>query len=108
MHSINNAEKQLGTTFSREYREYLHAFGDASVNGHEITGITDSKRIDVVSVTLEERERNPSVPIALYVVEQTHIDRIVIWQHADGSIYQTIPGVGPKKIYDCLYDYVAS
>lgn len=105
--SINDAEEQLGVTFSKEFRDYVKAFGDASANGHEITGITDNKRLDVVSVTLAERTRNPTIPIELYVVEQTGVDRIVIWQDASGSIYQTIPGGNLEKIFDSLSDFVA-
>lgn len=105
---INDAEKQLGVTFSKEYREYVKAFGDASANGHELTGISSNKRIDVVSVTIAERMRNQDIPENLYVVEQTRIDRIVVWQDARGSIYQTIPGGKPEKIFETLWDYIAS
>ncbi|NHM16219.1 cell wall assembly/cell proliferation coordinating protein, KNR4-like protein [Eggerthellaceae bacterium zg-887] len=105
---IDIAEERLKLTFSDEYREYIKAFGDASANGHELTGISDSARIDVVSVTLAERARNPGVPTELYVVEQTHVDRIAIWQDAHGSIYQTIPGGKPEKIYESLSAYIVS
>lgn len=106
--SIINAEKRLGVTFSEDYREYVKAFGDASANGHELTGVTDEDRIDVVSVTLAERKRNSTIPLEMYVVEQTHVDRIVIWQDTRGLIYQTIPGDKPKMISRSLIEYVAT
>ena len=104
---IHEAEAKLGVTFSDEYRDYVHAYGDASANGHELTGISDSARINVVSVTLAERARNPSVPEELYVVEQTGIDRIVVWQDSKGTIYQTIPGCVPEKLCVSLSEYIA-
>ena len=102
------AEEQLGVAFSEEYREYVKAFGDASANGHELTGISSSARVDVVGVTQEERARNPELPVGHYVVERTGIDRVVVCQDAAGLIYQSAPGCNPKKIFDSLSDYVAS
>ena len=56
------AEKKLSLTFAPEYREYLSEFGAVSVNGHEITGILDSERLNVGSVTMKEWGLNPQVP----------------------------------------------
>ncbi len=41
----------------------------------------------------------------LYVIEQTHIDDIVIWQSEAGEIYQTVGGLKPEKIADGIIDY---
>ena len=57
-------------------------------------------------VTKEEREKMPDVPQSWYVIEQAHIDGIVIWQSGDGDIYQTIPGYNPQKIADSLAEYI--
>ena len=89
------AEEQLGVAFSEEYREYVKAFGDASANGHELTGISSSERVDVVSVTQLERARNHELPADHYV-------------DAVGFVYQSAPGRSPEKIFDSLCDYVAS
>ncbi|WP_165043746.1 SMI1/KNR4 family protein [Adlercreutzia sp. ZJ138] len=105
---IKSAEQKLGLTFSSEYREYLEAFGDASANGHELTGISESIRINVVSVTEAERLRNPGVPTNLYVVEQARVDRIAIWQDEHGAIFQTMPGSKPEKVCESLSEYIAS
>lgn len=88
---INYAEAKLGLKFSGEYRSYLLAFGVASANGHEFTGICNSPRLNVVDVTLEERKYNSNVPPDYYVVEQANIDGIVLWQKASGEIFQTSP-----------------
>lgn len=102
------AEEQLGVAFSEEYREYVKAFGDASANGHELTGISSSERIDVVSVTQAERVRNSEFPAGHYVVERTGVDRVVVCQDAAGIVYQSAPGRSPERIFDSLSDYVAS
>ena len=103
---IDMAEKALGLQFSEEYREYLSAFGAASIYGHEFTGICTAKRLDVVSVTIYERERNPQIPENYYVLEQLNIDDVVIWQAQNGNIYQTIGGSEPIKICDSFCNYI--
>jgi hypothetical protein len=105
---IKSAERHLGVSFAREYYDYLSRFGNASVNGHELTGISVSDRINVVSVTLAERIRNPNISKDLYVVEQTGIDRIVVWQDSKGAVFQTIPGCKPEKLCMSLSEYVSS
>ena len=103
---ITAAENLLRVKFAIDYRAYLEKFGAASFFGHEMTGICDSKRLNVVDVTKEEREYNPDVPNNLYVVEQANIDGIVIWQSAKGEVYQSIPGHQIIKIADSLVEYI--
>ena len=105
---ISAAEKKLSLTFAPEYREYLSEFGAVAVNGHEITGILNSERLNVVSVTTKEWGRNPLVPHSMYVVENPAIDGIIIWQDASGEIYQSSPNSTPKSIAASLADYIAS
>lgn len=102
---IVNAEDELGVSFADEYKQYLLAYGAASVFGHEFTGISSSSRISVVDVTLEEREFN-DISDDLYVVEQTNIDGIVIWQDSKGNIYKTQSGSDAKKICNSLSEYI--
>ncbi len=103
---ISSAEKELGVIFSPEYMEYLKEFGAASYYGHELTGICKSSRLNVVDVTITERENNPIVPKNWYVIEQANIDGIVIWQAETGEIYQTAPNAVPLKLYDSLGEYI--
>jgi len=105
---ISAAEKKLSLTFAPEYREYLSEFGAVAVNGHEITGILNSERLNVVSVTTKEWGLNPLVPHSMYVVENPAIDGIIIWQNASGEIYQSSPNSPPKSIAASLADYIAS
>lgn len=104
---IIDTETTLGVMFTEEYREYILVFGVASANGHELTGLCRSPRLNVVEVTMAERKNNANVPNDWYVVEQANIDDIVIWQASSGEIYQTAPGVQSCKLCDSLSEYVA-
>lgn len=105
---IDFAERKLNLKFSKDYRSYLREFGVASADAHEFTGIVKSKRLNVVDVTVEERNRNCLVPNELYVIERLGIDGIVIWQSENGEIYQTVWGEKPKVIFHSLVDYMKS
>lgn len=76
------------------------------IYGHELTGICKAARLNVVDVTQDERQYN-SVPVDWYVIEQTNIDGIVIWQTASGTIYETCPGSEADKICDSLEEYIS-
>lgn len=105
---IKSAEKQLSLEFSDEYREYLSRCGEVSFFGHELTGLTKSKRLNVVDVTNEEKGLNEHIPEGYYVVEQANIDGIVIWQSRDGSIYKSHPKKDPEFIFSSLAEYVSN
>ena len=101
-----SAEKALALCFADDYREYLFNFGIASAGGHEFTGICNSKRLNVVDVTLAERSITPGIPHDWYVLEEANIDGIVIWQNSRGEVFQTQPGRRPVKIAESLCDYL--
>lgn len=102
---IVDAENKLGVKFSKEYTEIIKEFGVFSCSGHELTGICNSKRLNVVDVTLAEREINPYAS-DLYVIETANIDSIVIWQSCDGGIYCTKDDSKPTKICESLIEYL--
>lgn len=104
---IIDAETKLSVSFSKEYKHYLSSVGFAIYEGHELTGICKAKRLNVVDVTLSERNITPDVPADWYVIEQLNIDGIVIWQSTTGAIYQTSPNTKPKKICDSLIEYIS-
>lgn len=106
--SIENAEKKLGLKFADDFKEYLVTYGTVSCGGHELTGFSDDTAIDVVQATLRNLEKNQNVKIPLYVVEETHIDGIVIWQSESGEIYKTEYKGAPNKLYNSLTEYVAT
>lgn len=103
---INKAEKELGLKFNDEYIEYVKNFGAVVFEGHEITGVCEANRLNVVKVTEEERKYNNFVPNDWYVIESLGIDGVVVWQNENGEIYQTIPNGNIEKIYDSLYEYI--
>lgn len=102
---IHKAETMLGLTFAEEYVDYVREYGFVTFRGHELTGICEAKRLSVVDVTEEEREYNPLIPHDLYVIEQTHIDDIVIWQDKSGKIYESM-GKEPRVIANSLKEYL--
>lgn len=105
---IKKAEKELQLQFNTEYKNYVLFFGAISYANHEITGICSFPRLNVITVTKEEREFNPTIPNDYYVIEQTNIDGIVIWQSFDGSIFQSFSNGTIKKICSSLSEYVLS
>lgn len=103
---IASAERQLQTRFAEDYRKYLAACAVASVNGHELTGICASARLNVVSVTQEMVSQHPGALPGWYVIEQANIDGIVIWQAPDGTVYQTQPNTEAMQISNGLLAYI--
>ncbi len=102
---IEKAEKKLGLKFNAEYKEYLSEFGTALYDGHELTGISQSKRINVVDVTLEEKKEG--YPKDIYVIEETGIEGIIIWQTSNGEIYYSSPSCELTKYCDSLHEYIS-
>ena len=99
---ITDAELQLRVSFSNEYKEYL------SADGIELSGIAKSEHRSVVSLTKKEWKLNSKVPHTMYVVENTCIDGIIIWQDTTGRVFQTQPGVAPTQIADSLAEYISA
>ena len=102
---INYAENKLKLEFSKEYKEYLSAFSVVAFDGREFTGLGKIKRVNVVDVTNSLRAIN-TVPQDWYVIEETNIDGIAIWQNKQGEIYQTIPFNQAKKIANSFQEYL--
>ena len=81
-----------GVSFKKALQTYFFGYDDASIN--------------VVDVTLAERNFCTNIPEGWYVIEQTHMDGIVIWQDEQGCIYKAISGK-IDKIHNSLKEYVA-
>lgn len=103
---VKDAEIQLRVNFADEYKEYLLAFGAIMADGIELTGIAKSAHRNVVNQTKQERELNSKIPNTMYVIENTGVDGIIIWQDNTGSIYQSSPNAEPKKVADSLAEYL--
>lgn len=103
---INSAEKELKLVFHKDYKDYVSHYGYISYGSHELTGICSFPRLNVVNVTQDERKCNPSIPQNYYVIEQTNIDGIVVWQSPEGNIYQSTPNHSLKEIAASLSEYI--
>lgn len=103
---IKEAEQTLDLTFAKEYVDYLQAFGLASFQGHELTGIIKSPRLNVVAQTILGKEDNPRVPDDFYVIEIANVDGIAIWQKSSGEIFETVFDSNPVLICGSLGDYI--
>ncbi len=105
---IIDIQEKLNILFADEYKSILRGYGYVCVDGHEITGITNAKRLNVYDVTIKERANISYDLSELYVIEQTHIDGIVIWQSESGEVYQTVADSKPEKIADSIVEYLNS
>lgn len=103
---IENAEKMLNISFAREYKDYLAEFGFAIFYGHELTGLCEGKRLDVVKITQLERNYLKTINKTWYVIEQTNVDGIVIWQDSYGFVYQVDKNGEIQNKYLSIYDYL--
>lgn len=104
---IVNCEKELNVSFSDEYKAFLAEFGSILADDVEIVGFAKSKNRNVIEVTKRERECNKEIPQNLYVVENTGIEGIIIWQDENGMIFQSSPNKLPKKISNSLAEYIS-
>lgn len=77
-------------------------------DGIELTGIAKSAHRNVVNQTKQERELNSKIPNSMYVVENTGVDGIIIWQDTNGGIYQSSPNTEPKKVAESLSEYISN
>ena len=103
---IQEAEDKLGLSFAEDFKEYLAEFGVASFNGKELTGICDSERLSVVSITEKARHDYPQFPKNAYVIEDLYIDHILILQDCSGKVYAFAPDDYGREIAGTLKEYL--
>lgn len=103
---IKAAEDELGLIFAKEYKDYLAEFGCASIYGHEFTGICKSARLDVVQATIKQREISEDIPCDWYLIEETNIDGITVWQDSKGVIYTKVPNCIAEKASYSFLEYI--
>ncbi len=103
---IAEAETALGVRFADDYRNYLLEFGVVAFDGHELTGITATPRINVVEVTKKQRCLYSDIPPDMYVIEEANIDGIVIWQDCSGVVFGNMVGSESVKLANSLGEYL--
>lgn len=106
LEAIKLAEEKLCLQFSDEYKKYLLLYGIASIYGHEFTGLGVNGSLNVIDATNYERSKNSGVPSDYYVVEELHIDDIVIWQNHSGDVFQSYADGTWEKKSRSLYDFI--
>lgn len=102
---IENAEKELGLSFSSEYINLLKGYGSLCVKGEEFLGI-DINSYDVVKATNKARNASSDFPQNMYVVEDMAIDGILLLQKTTGEIYTYQPNQSLQKVTDSFADYL--
>jgi hypothetical protein len=100
------AERELNLKFAADYREYLLRMTIAAYDGHEFTGLSKAVRTNVVEVTKQKWLECSKISKSWYVIEETNIDQIVIWQSQDGKVYETIGGSEPVCVADSMIAFV--
>lgn len=103
---IEDAEKALNVKFSSDYKEYLKAFGAATFENKELTGISQSERLSVISTTQHARTCFANFPTDAYVIEDLLIDHLYIIQDASGSIFSFGPSEKKETIASDLCTYL--
>lgn len=88
---IEQAQVYLNLIFAEDYKDYLRTFGAATFNGHELTGISTSHRLNVVSATNRARKYFDHFPSSYYVVEELLFDHIIVVQDETGKVYSYSP-----------------
>lgn len=103
---IKKIEEKLDLKFAKDYKIYLSEFGAAEIEGHEFTGIINSKRLNVLDVTQKIKKNNENIKENMYVIEELNIDNIAILQDVTGKIYEVNLCSEPKKINNSFIEYI--
>ena len=98
---ITAAEKELNLSFADDYREYLQHLGLVMCCGHELTGLGNDERTNVVNVTKQMKQIKSGIPDDWYVLENENMDGAIIWQDTAGNVY-----FNKKKIHASLNDFI--
>ena len=103
---IKKAEKDLNMEFPNEYKEYLKEYGAISFFGTEWTGLNVEEYIDVVRVTVKERELNKNFPLKYFVLENLGIDGLLTIVSENGKVFSWNPDGKINLIAENLVDYL--
>ena len=102
---IEKAQKNLGLLFADDYKNYIEKYGAASFDCHELTGISSSDRLNVVTATNRAKNCYKNFPENYYVIEELLFDHIIIVQNVSGNIYSFSPVCGIVFLANSLKNY---
>ena len=103
---VSAVEKELNLSFADDYRKYVMAYGAATFEDHELTGISKSDRLSVLSTTKRARCVYPKFPTDMYVIEELLIDHMLITQNSTGAVFCYGPDDSYKQIAASLKEYL--
>ena len=104
---IVNAEKQLGVSFSPEYKVFLKSFGSLLAKGEEIIGVT-GKNNNVVEATITARSESDNFPKGMYVISKCGVDGILLVQNPQGNVFSYQANSFLQKLGNSLSEYLES
>lgn len=100
------AEEKLEVCFAEDYKNLLRLSGFVIYDHHELAGICKDSRLNVVSLTLQEKKNVPNVPKNWYAIEKLDIDGIIVWQCETGEIFVSMPNSQFLKKDNSLAEYI--
>ena len=104
---ISNAEKQLGVSFSAEYKTLLKTYGSLFAKGEEILGISSDNN-NVVEATMAARSESDNFPKGMYVISKCGVDGILLVQNPQGNVFSYQANSFLQKHGNSLSDYLES
>ena len=104
---INKAQKDLGLTFPKEYKEYLLHFGAVSFYATEWTGLNVNGYLNVVEATKEARSLYKDFPKDCFVIENLNVDGRLVIGNEQGTIFY-FQGKNMIQAYNNLQEYLDS
>ena len=110
---IHNAENELGLKLSKEYKDILQKYGSLCIKGEEFLGI-DNDNYDIVKATKDVRINDSNFPLDAYVIENTAIEGILIFegililQKDTCELFTYQPNGQLQPLSDTLEEYLLS
>lgn len=103
--AIASAEHDLSLRFSEDYSDYLKTFGAIDFYATEWTGLNTDDFRDVVKTTLEARETYSDFPKDKFILEDLHVDDILVLADSQNCVYMWQNGF-IEKTQDSLLGYL--
>lgn len=102
---VVEAESKLQLTFPVDYKTYLKEYGKISFYGTEWNGLNGDAWTDVVATTLEARSLYADFPQGKFILEDLHIDDLLVLSDLTGKVYLWQPG-REREIHSSIAAYL--
>jgi hypothetical protein len=104
---IDEAEQELGLVFADEYKELLLGYGSLETKHLLISSTLKNISVNVVTLTQQIRSIYDNLPKDLYVIMDSGVDGIIIFQDSKGKIYETSHDDTIMEAYDSLAHFIS-